>query len=661
MAIEHIGIKDASDAEKDVAVDVVGTDNYQVIKIGLGADGAFDNLLDSGPQAGSSSLPVALSSEDNAVLDDIAASVGAFADSTDIAADIASALLIGVTAGSGSMPVALSNEDNAVLDTIATVVGANGGVPVIQTDLRGCLVSIEGTDSLQVRNIDQAGTYSDVTTYPLGTLIQGSDGTYRRNLTADAAGHLQVDVLTVPTVTVNSHAITNAGTFAVQVDGSALTSLQLIDDMVAADASAYGKGVLIQGDDGTDRRAVLVGTDGHLQVDVLSSPAVRALTNTDVVTAELSSTDNAVLDTIYTAVNTVAGAVSAAHMQVDVLTVPSHAVTNVGTFAVQATLAAETTKVLGTVNIASSQTIGLAAGTLGIGKLTANSGVDIGDVDILSIAAGDNNIGNVDIVTMPGTGVEDAAETAGGTLVMMGSVRRDTAAASAGTSGDNATINTDATGKLWTTGTYLEDVAEADGMQLSMAGAVRRDAPASSSGTSGDNSTINVDATGKLWVSGTYAEDAAHSSGDYGSVMLAMRDDTLTPTSGTEHDYEVLHTNNNGALFVETVPGTMWSAFHDVAGGVHTDIELQAAPGSGSLYITDIVITNDATLATTVKFEEDTGSAKTQKLPVMYIPASGGITIHYKTPIKLTATKNLGFTTTGTANTSIQANGYTAA
>jgi hypothetical protein len=43
----------------------------------------------------------------------------------------------------------------------------------------------------------------------------------------------------------------------------------------------------------------------------------------------------------------------------------------------------------------------LAAGTNGIGKLTANSGVDIGDVDIASIAAGNNNIGNVDIVTMP--------------------------------------------------------------------------------------------------------------------------------------------------------------------------------------------------------------------------------------------------------------------
>lgn len=57
----------------------------------------------------------------------------------------------------------------------------------------------------------------------------------------------------------------------------------------------------------------------------------------------------------------------------------------------------------------------LPAGTNAIGKLAANSGVDIGDVDIKSIAAGDNNIGNVDIVTVPaplsttGGGTEAAA------------------------------------------------------------------------------------------------------------------------------------------------------------------------------------------------------------------------------------------------------------
>lgn len=121
----------------------------------------------------------------------------------------------------------------------------------------------------------------------------------------------------------------------------------------------------------------------------------------------LSATDNAVLDAIEADTTTLAGAVAGTEMQVDVLTMPtvtvnSHAVTNAGTFAVQAaaTLAAETTKVIGTVNIAAAQTVGLAAGTAGIGKLTANSGVDIGDVDILSIAAGNNNIGDVDVASI---------------------------------------------------------------------------------------------------------------------------------------------------------------------------------------------------------------------------------------------------------------------
>ena len=41
------------------------------------------------------------------------------------------------------------------------------------------------------------------------------------------------------TVTVGSHAVTNAGTFAVQVDGAALTALQLIDDAVFTDGAVF--------------------------------------------------------------------------------------------------------------------------------------------------------------------------------------------------------------------------------------------------------------------------------------------------------------------------------------------------------------------------------------------------------------------------------------
>ena len=49
---------------------------------------------------------------------------------------------------------------------------------------------------------------------------------------------------------------------------------------------------------------------------------------------------------------------------------------------------------------ASIGTVILGAGTAGIGKLTANSGVDIGDVDVTSLpalASGTNTIGKVDV------------------------------------------------------------------------------------------------------------------------------------------------------------------------------------------------------------------------------------------------------------------------
>lgn len=60
---------------------------------------------------------------------------------------------------------------------------------------------------------------------------------------AVSGNEVQVDVLTMPTVTVATHHVTNAGTFAVQVDGDALTALQLIDDTVAThDSAAVSKG-----------------------------------------------------------------------------------------------------------------------------------------------------------------------------------------------------------------------------------------------------------------------------------------------------------------------------------------------------------------------------------------------------------------------------------
>jgi hypothetical protein len=69
-----------------------------------------------------------------------------------------------------------------------------------------------------------------------------------------------------------------------------------------------------------------------------------------------------------------------------------------------ATIAGNTTSIDGKITACNTGAVVLAAGTAAIGKLAANSGVDIGDVDVTSLpalAAGTNNIGDVDVLTVP--------------------------------------------------------------------------------------------------------------------------------------------------------------------------------------------------------------------------------------------------------------------
>ena len=115
------------------------------------------------------------------------------------------------------------------------------------------------------------------------------------------AGRLWVDASGV-TLTVASHAVTNAGTFAVQVDGAALTALQLIDDPVFADDAAF-----------------TLATSKVMVAGAIRDDALSALTAIE-----------------GDAVPTRVDANGAQWVVVNgTVTVGSHAVTNAGTFAVQ--------------------------------------------------------------------------------------------------------------------------------------------------------------------------------------------------------------------------------------------------------------------------------------------------------------------------------------
>lgn len=174
-----------------------------------------------------------------------------------------------------------------------------------------------------------------------------------------------------------SRAVTNAGAFAVQatlgaasgVDIGKLTANQSVNNsQINGVTPLMGNGVT-----GTGSQRVTIASDNTaFSVNAtLAAETTKVIGTVNIaaaqaVTANLSATDNAVLDAIEADTTIIAGAVAATHMQCDI----------VGA---------------------------LPAGTAAIGKLAANSGVDIGDVDILSIAAGDNNIGNVDVATLPGS------------------------------------------------------------------------------------------------------------------------------------------------------------------------------------------------------------------------------------------------------------------
>lgn len=187
---------------------------------------------------------------------------------------------------SGTVTANLSATDNAVLDNIDTQTAA------IQTAVEIIDNAISGTE-MQVDVVTSALPSGASTAANQSTIIGHVDGIEALLTTIDAD------------------------------TGNIDTSLNNIEAGYAAEAASLGSGVLIQGDDGTDRKNINVdATTGDVQVDVTNTVTVS---NADM--------------------TTVAGAVSGTEMQVDIVA-------------------------------------SLPAGTNAIGKLAANSGVDIGDVTL---------------------------------------------------------------------------------------------------------------------------------------------------------------------------------------------------------------------------------------------------------------------------------------
>jgi hypothetical protein len=203
-------------------------------------------------------------------------------------------------------------------------------------------------------------------------------GGNERGANVNASNQLSVSVDN--TVTVASHAVTNAGTFAVQESGAALTALQLIDNIVQTEDTASANG-----DSGVVIFAVRKAT-----------PANTSGTDGDYEALQISA----------------------------------------GRLWCSATIDAA-----------------LPAGTNAIGKLAANSGIDIGDVDVTSIIPGTAaaNLGKA----------EDAAHTTGDTGVFCLGIRNDSNSTLAGTDLDYTGISTDLAGNPRCVGNRDHDATDA--------------------------------------------------------------------------------------------------------------------------------------------------------------------------------------------------------
>ena len=188
----------------------------------------------------------------------------------------------------------------------------------------------------------------------------------------------------------------------------------------------------------------------------------------------------------------------------------------------------------------------LPAGTNAIGKLAANSGVDIGDVDVTTI--------------IPGTGATnlgkavDAVAGATDTGITVLAVRDDALGGLTPIEGDYVTLLVDANGALWTHDDALDAALSGSELQVDVVAALP--AGTNAIGKLAANSGVDIgDVDVTTVIPGTGATqlgkavDSAAGATDTGVAILARRDDALGALTPIEDDYVTLRVDANGALW----------------------------------------------------------------------------------------------------------------
>jgi hypothetical protein len=273
-----------------------------------------------------------------------------------------------VTDNSGSLTVdgSVSVSNFPATQVVSGTVGISGTVPIsgalTDTQLRASPVPVSGTFWQTTQPVTGTVTVAQATAANLNATVVGTVAI--SNFPATQA----VTVSTLPSLAAGTNNIGDVdvaslpGTVAADIT-AIKTATELLDNALGTDGGAVGLAMLrVGGTDGTNNQTISVNTSGHINiadggnsitVDGIFWQATQPVSGTVAISGTVPIS-GALTDT----------QLRATAVPVSLASVPSHPVTNAGTFAVQATQS-------GTWNIGSITTLpALAAGTNNIGAVS---------------------------------------------------------------------------------------------------------------------------------------------------------------------------------------------------------------------------------------------------------------------------------------------------
>lgn len=426
----------------------------------------------------------------------------------------------------------------------------------------------------------------------LFTVIRDAAGN-ARGLNVDASGQIAVTIAAAQTI-----AVTNAGTFATQ---AAATLAAETTKVIGTVRTLGNVGAVMDG----VNTAAIAPANGLLTLGIYNStePGPTTGQSVGIQLDAKGRTRGVIMDA---AGNTRGANVNASNqlsVSVDnTVTVGSHAVTNAGTFAVQAAITA-------------------ASGSIGSGAI-ASGAIASGAIASGAVASG---------------------------AVASGAFASGSIAAGAVAAGATSFVK-------------LEDVASADADAGVPAMAVRKATPANTSGTDGDYEMLQMSA-GRLWTSGIVAGSVATNVAIVDNpINLGAQAVSSENTAVTTARQVQLVADLVGKLIVlpYSNPENFVSGAITTAMTGTTTTSLIAAPAAGLRnYITNIVVSNaHATVGTDVIIQDGSGGTTLYTIPAAAV--YGGASVTFPVPLRQPTTATAIFcanVTTG-ASTKVSATGY---